>query len=278
MTAGIAPAPGAAGGYARTYRALLLAQLQAAMQYRVQMFLYVFFSFIRPVIFLAAWTAVAAAQGGRVGDFDQASFAAYFVALTLVSHFSMAWNAYEFEFEVRQGRLSPKLLRPLHPVHYSIVENVVWKAFTSVAVMAMAVFIAITFGARFETEPWHIALGIPSALLGAALYFTMEYALAAIAFWTTRVQAAVTLYTRTAFIFAGQIAPLALLPGALQTVAYVLPFGYMLGVPADILRGGPTFAEALPMVAGQVVWLAIAVVLFRLVWRAGLREYSAVGA
>lgn len=273
-----APAAPAAGGMLRTYRALFLAQLQAAMQYRVQMFLYVFFSFIRPVIFLAAWTAVAASQGGSVGGFDQGSFAAYFVTLTLVTHLTMAWNSFEFEFEVRQGRLSPKLLRPLHPVHYAIVENIVWKAFTLVAVLAMAAFLAVTFGARFDTEPWHLALGIPSALLGAALYFTLDYALAAVAFWTTRVHAATTLYQRTAFIFAGQIAPLALLPGVLQTIAYVLPFGYMLGVPADILRGGPTFAEALPMVAGQVVWLIAALVIFRVVWRAGLRAYTAVGA
>ena len=43
----------------RTYRALLLASLQSALQYRVQMFLYAMFSFMRPIIFLAAWSAVA---------------------------------------------------------------------------------------------------------------------------------------------------------------------------------------------------------------------------
>ena len=35
----------------------------------------------------------------------------------------MSWDAYDFEFEVRQGKLSPKLLRPLHPLHYAIVEQ-----------------------------------------------------------------------------------------------------------------------------------------------------------
>ncbi len=262
----------------RTYRVLLLAQLQAAVQYRVQMFLYAFFSFMRPIIFLAAWTAVAASQGGSVGGFDQAAFAAYFVTLTLVTHFTFAWNAYDFEYQVRQGQLSPKLLRPLHPIHQSIAENLVFKGFTAVAVIAVSIFIAVTFGARFDTEPWHLALGIPSVLFGAVLYFTADFALASVAFWTTRVHAAVTLYQRTAFIFAGQIAPLGLLPGPLQAIAYALPFGYMLGVPADILRGGPTFDEAVRMVAGQVVWMVIAVFIFRAVWRAGLREYSAVGA
>jgi len=39
------------------------------------------------------------------------------------------------------------------------------------------------------------------------------------------------------------IAPLALLPGFLQTLSLALPFGYMLGVPAEILRGGSTFKQ-----------------------------------
>jgi len=51
----------------RTYRALFVAQLQSASQYRVQSVLWMLLEVVRPVIFLAAWVAVANAQGGRVG-------------------------------------------------------------------------------------------------------------------------------------------------------------------------------------------------------------------
>ncbi|MGH2499314.1 MAG: ABC transporter permease [Candidatus Limnocylindria bacterium] len=262
----------------RVYRALLLAQLQLASQYRVQMFLWVLFSIIRPVIFLAAWTAVAQAQGGSVGGFTAGDFAAYYVGLTLVTHLAMAWNAYEFELEVRQGKLSPKLLRPLHPIHYSVAENVVWKVFTLVAVVPALFVIGWTFGARFQTDAAHLLLFVPSVLLGAALYFVFGWLLATVAFWTTRVSAVSTLYDRAVFIFAGQIAPLALLPGALQTVAYALPFGYMLGVPADILRGAPSVDQALLLVGVQAAWLVAGYAALQVVWRAGLKQYSAVGA
>jgi ABC-2 type transport system permease protein len=84
-------------------------------------------------------------------------------------------------------------------------------------------------------------------------------------------------YDRMTFLLAGQIAPLALLPGPLQALAYLLPFGYMLGVPADLLRGGPDPATALALMAGQAVWVAAAWAAYRAVWRAGLRQFSAVG-
>ena len=87
-----------------------------------------------------------------------------------------------------------------------------------------------------------------------------------------------TFWDRAAFIFAGQIAPLALLPGPLQTIALALPFGYILGVPAEILRGGVTIPTALQLMAGQVVWVVIFYFAFQRVWRVGVRQYSAVGA
>ena len=261
-----------------TYRALLVAQIQAASAYRVQSILWMLFSVIRPVIFLAAWVAVANSQGGQIGAYDVRDFAAYYICLSLVSNLTMSWNAYDFEFEVRLGRLSPKLLRPLHPIHYSVVENLVWKLTTIIPLAIILVFVSITFDARFRTTPAHLLLFVPSVVLAAALAFFSGWVLATLAFWTTRVHAVSTFWDRAAFMFAGQIAPLALLPGLLQTLAYVLPFGYMLGVPANILRGGTSLPTALALLAGQAVWLGLSLVAFQVVWRVGVRQYSAVGA
>lgn len=262
----------------RTYRALLVATIQAAAQYRVQSVLWMLFSVIRPVIFLAAWVAVANAQGGRVGTFEVRDFAGYYIAVALVSQLTMAWDAYEFEFEVRMGRLAPKLLRPLHPIHYAVAQNIVWKLTTIVPLAIVLALVAATFDVRFRTTPAHVALFVPSVMLGAALAFVSGWVVASVAFWTTRVHAVSSLWDRGAFIFAGQIAPLALLPGPLQVIALALPFGYMLGVPAEILRGGVDVQTALVLMGGQALWLLFFVFALQRVWRAGVREFSAVGA
>lgn len=262
----------------RTYRQLLVANFAQAAQYRVQFVLWMLFSVIRPTIFLAAWVAVANAAGGSVGGFTATDFAAYYIALTLVSQLTMAWNSHEFEFEIRQGRLSPKLLRPLHPLHYAIVENIVFKATTFPPLLLILAVLALTFNVRFDTQPWQLMLFVPCVVLGAALYFMVNWLTASAAFWLQRVQTVNTLVMRTAFIFSGQIAPIALMPVALQAVCYVLPFYYTLGAPAELLRGGVTVERALTLMAIQVVWLAVATFLFTIVWRAGLRQFSAVGA
>ena len=71
---------------------------------------------------------------------------------------------------------------------------------------------------------------------------------------------------------------LALLPGPLQAISLALPFGYILGVPAEILRGGVSIPTALQLMAGQVIWLVVFYFAFFRVWRVGVRQYSAVGA
>jgi ABC-2 type transport system permease protein len=260
------------------YRALLLASLQSAAQYRIQSLLWMLFSIVRPVIFLAAWTAIAAAQGGAIGGYTVGDFAAYYVCLTFVTQLTMAWNSHEFEYEVNQGKLSAKLLRPLHPLHYSVVDNLVFKLTTLPVLGLVLVAVSLAFGAVFRTEAWQLLVFLPSILLAAALLFVFNWILATLAFWATRMRTANTLFQRAAFVFAGQIAPIALMPGWLQAISYGLPFWYMQGAPTELLRGGVSPERAAFILAGQAAWLAVCYAVFQVVWRRGVRAYSAVGA
>jgi ABC-2 type transport system permease protein len=121
-------------------------------------------------------------------------------------------------------------------------------------------------------------LFVPSIVLAAALSFMLGWVVATATFWLQRINTVNTLFQRTAFIFAGQIAPLALMPEWMQVVSYALPFAYILAVPAEILRGGVPLERCLLYLVGQAVWLGLTIIAFRFAWRAGLREYSAVGA
>ncbi|GIV96368.1 MAG: hypothetical protein KatS3mg057_1025 [Herpetosiphonaceae bacterium] len=79
------------------------------------------------------------------------------------------------------------------------------------------------------------------------------------------------------FLFAGQVAPIALLPGALHTLAVVLPYRYALSFPVEVLVGNLSRGEVWTGLAIQLAWLAIIGVLYRFVWNKGLKHYVAVG-
>ena len=115
-------------------------------------------------------------------------------------------------------------------------------------------------------------------LLAFLVRFFLEWTLALAAFWTTRVGAINQTYFVLLLFLSGQIAPLALLPSPVQVVAGILPFRWMIGFPVELLLGRLTLAEALMGLGAQVAWLLVSFILLRIVWRIGVRNYSAVGA
>ena len=75
-----------------------------------------------------------------------------------------------------------------------------------------------------------------------------------------------------------RIAPLSLLPPRVAHVAGYLWFPYVLSFPVQVLTGTvTTTAQYVRGFAGQLIWLAIWLMLYLLVWTRGRRHYGAVG-
>src|SRR5690349_2975185 len=80
-------------------------------------------------------TAIAARGGsitnGTGSTFARGDFTAYFLVFMIFGHLTMSWDAFEFAYRVRDGNLSPRLLKPLHPIHTDVANNVAFKLTTS---------------------------------------------------------------------------------------------------------------------------------------------------
>jgi ABC-2 type transport system permease protein len=144
--------------------------------------------------------------------------------------------------------------------------------------MLIAAGLAGIFHASVSPTLWAIAIFIPALLLAFLLRFLLEWTLAQAAFWTTRVGAINQSYFVMMLFLSGQIAPLTLLPHPIQVLAAALPFRWLISFPLELLLGRLTLAEALTGLGAQAAWLIVSFVLVRIVWRAGIRVYSAVGA
>ena len=130
----------------------------------------------------------------------------------------------------------------------------------------------------FPRQPWAIALFFPALLLAFAVRFLLEWTLALSAFWTTRVGAVNQIYFVLMLFLSGQFAPLTLFPFPVQIMANILPFRWLISYPIDLMTGRLTLNEALIGLGAQAAWLIVSYILFRIVWRAGVKIYSAVGA
>lgn len=266
----------------RIYRANLRQAWSTMAQYRMGVLIWAVWGFVGPLISLAVWSATTASRGKPVSaggvSFGHGDFAAYFLVFMIYSHISMSWDVFEFAWRVRDGRLSPYLLRPLHPIHTDAATNIGFKLFTSAVLLPVWVLLFVLLRPHCPATVGSVLLSIPALLLGAVIRYVLQYCLAVIAFWTTRVDAINQLYFTLDSFLSGRIAPLSLLPGWLGAAATLSPFRAMGAFPVEIALGRLPANELLPGFALQLGWLCAAILLLRVMWKAGVRQYAAAGA
>lgn len=251
--------------------------LAAMLQYRAALVIWLIGQILEPLIYLVVWTVVSQTQGGSVGGFTTGEFAAYFIGLMLVNHLTYTWIMYEYEYRVRHGSLSFALLRPVHPIHSDIADNVSSKVVSLPGMFLAAVVLGLLFRPTFHFVPWAVAAAVPALVMAFLLRFFIEWCLALAAFWMTRVNAVNQTYFAAMLFLSGQVAPVALLPGWIQTTAAILPFRWMIAFPLELLLGRLTPIQTMEGFAIQGAWIGLGWISMRIVWRAGVRAYAAVG-
>jgi ABC-2 type transport system permease protein len=194
----------------------------------------------------------------------------------IVTQATFSWIMWEYDTVIRTGQFSFKLLRPVHPIHADVADNLSSKTLSTPFILAAAVLLGFVFHPTFHFVPWAVVAFVPAVALAFLLRFVVEWTLAQAAFWTTRVSSLNQLYFVALLFLSGQVAPLTLFPPALQTAAALLPFRWMISFPVELVLGNLTPEQTATGFAAQLTWIAIGLLLLRLVWRAGVRVYSAV--
>jgi ABC-2 type transport system permease protein len=255
--------------------ALIKSTWSSWIQHRGFFFLLAFGWMIPPLIYLFVWST--AAGGERIGSFSRGEFVAYYLVLILVNQLTYAQTNWTVGDVIRSGDLNPWLLRPMAPLYHAISTEIAGKVVYMIFLIPVTAILALVLRPELHTTTQEVLAFIPTLALAWALRFFWGYWLALLAFWATRADALLAAQDALVFLLAGQVAPTALLPGAMRALATVLPFRYMVGFPVEVLTGHLDRSELVSGFVWQVAWLAVALALSAAVWRRGLRRYSAVG-
>jgi ABC-2 type transport system permease protein len=259
------------------YRVLTRTGIALQIQYRASNVIWMLGGIIEPVIYLVVWSTVAREQGGSAGGWTPEDFAAYYVALMFVNHLTFAWVMHVFQFRIQQGELSFALLRPIHPIHSDIADNVAFKLVMLAVLVPAALVVAWAFDPRWAGGAAEAAAFVPALVLAFGVRFLVEWSLALAAFWTTRVTAVNNVYFTALIFLSGRVAPIDMLPGWLQTVSVSLPFHWMVAFPVEVLLGRVPPGELAAGLATQLGWIAAALLALSLLWTRAVRRFGAVG-
>jgi ABC-2 type transport system permease protein len=263
------------GKTARALPTLFKVGFLEAVAYRAELLVWVL-STTMPLIMLALWSAVA--REAPVGRFAQSDFVAYFLATFIVRQLTGAWVAWEMNYEVRQGTLAMRLLRPLHPFLTYATENLAALPMRMiVAIPVAAIGLAWVGSGKITKDPVLWLIWCAAMLGGWLITFLANLVIGCLALFIDSSEKFMGIWLAFFFVFSGYLVPIELFPRGVKLLAEWLPFQYQIGFPVQLMTSALGRGDALQMLARQWGWVALLVGLTSLLWRGGLRRFAAYG-
>ncbi|MEM8783611.1 MAG: ABC-2 family transporter protein [Planctomycetota bacterium] len=276
-----APAFGSPRHRLRVGGSLLSVWVAYMAAYRFEIMLWMVATML-PLIMMGVW--IEAGASGLFPDITAASVARYFLAVFVIRQMTVVWVAYELEYHVVSGKLSPLLLHPLDPawrfVSAHLGEQLVrLPFFVAVLMVAVAVYPAAVTDAQggWWVPGFGRALGFVALIYAAfALRFLLQYTVGMLSFWVEKASGFEQLSYLPYLFLSGMLFPLEVLPSGVANALLWTPFPYLVWFPAKLLVDGEVeLWRGVLTIAG---WLVVLLILNRVVWRRGLAHYSAMGA
>ncbi len=243
------------------------------LEYRAELFFWVISGSL-PFILMGIW--IKAAQSGQFG-LNSVDFARYFLAAFIVRQFNVVWVIWEFEKDVVEGRLSPKLLQPIDPAWHHFLSHIAERIARLPFILGLVLLFFVLYPHSFWIPHWkNFCLFLLVISLSFCLRFLIQYTFAMFAFWIERAASIEQFWLLIYLFLSGLIAPLEVFPESVRNVVIWTPFPYLIHFPASILIGLPVNPwRGLLVMLG---WSLVFFVLNRWLWRQGLKHYSGMGA
>lgn len=261
-----------------TFRALptlMRVGFSEALAYRAELLVWVL-STTMPFIMMALWTAVA--RDAPVGRYGPSGFVGYFLATFVVRQLTGAWAAWQINYEVRQGTLAMRLLRPISPLWTYATENLGAMPMRFLVAVPVAVISVLVVGPSAVPQHWWgWPLLLVSLLGGWLITFLANVCIGTMALYMESSQKVMDIWLVLFFVFSGYMFPVGITPDWMRTLTNWLPFRYQIGLPAEIMTGVHSLHETLGLVASQWIWVFLLGGIAVALWRGGLRRFAAYG-
>jgi ABC-2 type transport system permease protein len=267
----------------RTLRALptiMRVGISEAVAYRAEMFVWVLATTM-PFIMLALWSAVSAvapvvSTSGR--SYSAGMFTAYFLAVFIVRQLVSSWASWEINFEVRQGTLAMRLLRPIHPIVSFAAGNLAALPMRSLVTLpVVAIIFIVGVEGAFPSDPRMWALWVVAMMGGWLITFFANIAIGSLSLYLESSIKVMDIWLAGFFVFSGYLYPIDMFPPFVRIASDFLPFRYQIGVPVELMTGAHGFDESIALVTRQWTWVAGLAVGSVLLWNNGVKRFQAFG-
>ncbi len=260
----------------KVYPTLLKAYFARSIEYRGQMIIWILSS-VLPLFMMMVWITVSA-QNGPIAGYDSIGFISYYLMVTLFRRLTGVWIIWDMDYDIRQGALSPQLLKPLNPMHHHFTMVLANKPIQILLVVPLIAFASILLGAQYDLSLTGLLFALAASFGGLLIEFLVQAIIGTLAFWITQAVSVAEAWFLVRAFFSGWVIPIAVFPSFIAQPLTYLPFRYCLSFPIEIALGRLTSDQITLGFAVQYTWVIVLLIAFQVMWKRGLKLYGAVGA
>ncbi|MBT7609186.1 MAG: hypothetical protein HN576_05485 [Bacteriovoracaceae bacterium] len=244
--------------------------------YRLNFFLQV----IGPglVFFFIKYNLWSAIYGGNntivLGGYTFRSMIQYHGWSMIVLLLCQGMTANNLSEDIRMGRISNYLI---YPMNFWEFHTAAFIAFEFLQLFICAVTIGL-IGFTSLLGPIHFEVLINAfcyCIFVSIFWFAIQYLTGIIAFWLEETWTLRVIFSIISGFLSGAIIPLELFPTKLVEVLSYTPFPYLTYYPVKMFMGEVGFFPKGYLILG--VWLAVIIIINKIVWRKGIKMYTAAG-
>ncbi|MFB6244747.1 MAG: ABC transporter permease [Candidatus Nanohaloarchaea archaeon] len=258
----------------RKYIDLYRAGFKKASHYRLQTAASLVSSILYIVMLYAVWTAIAS-SGTLEGGLTKVL--SYIIVAQVVQRFvGTALESY-FGDKIRKGTIVNQMKRPISVRAQAYLHQAGWQSFELLTRAFPILILGLAFTQLRLPGPVYLLSFSASVLMSFHLMFAVAFCTSMLTFWTKTANG--IRFTRSNIIrlFSGALFPLYLLPDGVKQLFYILPFHLIIDGPINLFLMETAGGDILTLLAQQLVWTGVFLLLGELLWRKAKKKLTVQG-
>jgi len=262
------------------YFRIFLLHFQQAFEQRDRSLVWFLLAVLNPLLVLVFWLGVYHNKTGTLEGWGFSAITSYYFLLIIASSFLMTHHEQDIAvLDIQEGGLVKYLMKPFSYYWTYFILEFAWRILQGI--FALIVFLTLSFLFNnftvFSLSLQTFILAVTIIALGYFLSFTFKMLLGLSAFWVTDFWGIQQLCEVVILALAGFLMPIDLFPPLMQKIALATPFPYMVYYPLVAFQGKLSIFELLKVISVQAIWLAALLLVYKWMWRSGIKKFTGIG-
>ena len=259
----------------KKYFKIFKISLISYLEYRVNFVLSFLFSLVPFLVSVLLWVAVA-----KHSEFIKVKeVVSYYFVILIVKNITTTNSIIRFSDDIRLGELNKYFLKPYNYCFYNLMtdlpERIVFIVMNFIPLILIYTFLHSYI--NLDLSLIKVFFFIIFLILGYLINFFIDFLIGLYSFYFSNVSSFYSSIKVLRSLSSGNIFPLLMLPTKIFFTLQILPFMYTSYIPTMLLLEKTSFDMILKNLFISVAWLSILCLFSAMLWKRGMKKYSAYG-